>query len=214
MANGIPGDFWIRFTSPHPKDFSNELIDVMSKCEKVTDYLNLPIQSGDNKILKKMNRSYTVEEYRKLVGKIRKKIPNITLSTDVIVGFPGENNKNFENTVKLLKEIKFDMAYISQYSSRPGILIKMQDNIPKKEKGERKRILTEILKQTALEKNKRYIGKEIRILPFGWKKGYLLGKSFHYKTVKVKGLKKVPGKFIKVKIIDALPWGLLGKKVV
>jgi len=211
MANGIPGDFWIRFTSPHPKDFSNELIEVMNKCEKVTDYLNLPMQSGDNKILKKMNRSYTVEKYRKLVEKIRKKIPNITLSTDVIVGFSGENNKNFENTVKLFKEIKFDMAYISQYSPRPGISIKMQDNIPKKEKEKREKILTKILKQTALEKNKRHIGKEIRMLPSNWKKGYLLGKSFNYKTVKIKGSKKHLGKFLKVKIIKAGEWGLFGK---
>ena len=114
MINKIQGKFWIRFMSPHPKDFSDELIKVMSESEKITPYLNLPIQSGDNQILKKMNRPYTIDNYKKLVKKIRKKIPRITLSTDVIVGFPGETKKQFENTAKLFKEIKFDMAYISQ----------------------------------------------------------------------------------------------------
>jgi tRNA-2-methylthio-N6-dimethylallyladenosine synthase len=88
LVNDIPGDFWIRFTSSHPKDFSDELIEVMVECKKVTPYLNLPVQSGDNEILRKMNRNYTVEEYKNLVKKIREKIPDITLSTDIIVGFP------------------------------------------------------------------------------------------------------------------------------
>ena len=215
MVNDIPGDFWIRFTSSHPKDFSDELIKTMAECKKVTPYLNLPVQSGNDKILRKMNRNYTVQKYKNLVKKIRKKIPDIALSTDIIVGFPGEIKKQFENTAKLLREIKFDMAYIAQYSLRPGTTaIKMKDNVPQKEKKKREQILTEILKKTALEKNKKYIGKTVKILPVGWEKGFLFGKSFHYKTIKAKGLKRMLGQFIKVKIIDATPWGLLGKQIV
>jgi len=215
MVNDVPGKFWIRFTSSHPKDLSDELIKTMAESEKITPYLNLPIQSGDDKILKKMNRDYTVQKYRNLIKKIRKKIPDIALSTDIIVGFPGETKEQFKNTAKLLREIKFDMVYIAQYSSRPGTAAtKMEDNVPQKEKKRREKVLTEILKKTALGKNKKYIGKIVKILPLKWKKEFLFGKSFHYKSVKMKGSKKVLGKFIKVKIIDALPWGLLGKQVV
>ena len=148
MVNNIPGDFWIRFTSSHPKDFSEELIETMAKSKKVAQYLNLPVQSGDNQILKKMNRNYKVADYKKLVGKIRKKMPNINLSTDVIVGFPGETKKQFENTAKLFKEIKYDIAYISKYSSRPGTAAtKLKDNVSLKEKKRREKILREILSQ-------------------------------------------------------------------
>ncbi len=212
MVNDIPGDFWIRFTSSHPNYFSDELIKTIGECEKVTPYLNLPVQSGDNKILKKMNRPYTVARYKKLVKRIRKEIPGIALSTDIIVGFPGETKKQFENTKKLFKEIKYDMAYIAQYSPRQGTAaLKLEDNVSQKEKNRREKVLTKILEKTALENNKKYIGKIINILPTKHKNGFLTGKSFHYKTVKLKGKKDLIGKFIKVKIIDALPWGLKGK---
>ncbi len=233
--NKIPGKFWIRFTSSHPKpstraklgtgpvpyrnevsgtgDFSwDELIKAMGDCEKVTEYLNLPVQAGDNKILKQMNRHYTVAQYKKLVEKIRKKIPDIFLSTDVIVGFPGETKEQFENTVKLFKEIKFDMAYINKFSPRTGTkTAKLKDNISPKEKDRRDKVLTEVLKQTALEHNKKYIGKTVEILVDKTKIGFLFGKTRTYKTVKVESKKKLLGQFIKVKITDALPWGLKGE---
>jgi len=211
MINNISGDFWIRFTSSNPKDFSDELIDIMAKCKKITPYLNLPVQSGNNDILNKMNRKYTIEKYKKIIRKIRKKIPDIVLSTDIIVGFPGETKKQFNDTAKILKQVKFDMAYISQYSPRPETSAsEMKDNVSKKEKKEREKILNEILKQTALKKNKKYIGKIIKVLPVKWKNGFLLGKSFDYKSVKIKGSKRLLEKFIKVKIINATPWGLKG----
>ena len=147
MVNDIPGDFQIRFTSPNPKNFSNELIEVVANSEKVAKYLNLPVQSGDNEVLKKMNRPYTVEQYKNLVKKIKEKIPNINLSTDVIVGFPGETKKQFENTVKLFREIEFDYAYIAKYSPRPGTAaFQMKDNVPLEEKKRREKILRDILK--------------------------------------------------------------------
>ena len=146
MISSLPGIFTIHFISPHPKDFTNELINIMAGSKKIAKYLNLPVQSGDNKILKKMNRPYTVERYKNLVEKIRKEMPDINLSTDVIVGFPGETIKQFENTVKLFKELKFNMAYVSKFSPRPGTpAAKLKDDIPYREKQRRWKILNDII---------------------------------------------------------------------
>jgi len=219
MINDIPGDFWIRFTSPHPKDFSDELIDAMAECEKFGQYLNLPVQAGDDQILKKMNRGYTVGQYEKLVKKIRAKIPDIALSTDVIVGFPGETKKQFENTEKLFRKIKYDMAYINKYSPRAGTAAeKMKDNVLPKEKIKRAKVLTEILKQTALESNKKYIGKTVEVIVTERKtlnmKHFFVGKTRTNKTavfhVPCSMFHDLVGKFVKVKITDAIPWGLRG----
>jgi len=235
MINDIPGNFWIRFTSSHPKpstrvelgagpvphrnkvsgagDFSwDELIETMVNCEKVTEYLNLPVQSGDDDILERMNRPYTIKQYKILVKRIKKNIPNICLSTDVIVGFPGEKESQFQNTVKLFKEIEYDMAYISQYSSRTGTKAnKFEDDVSHKEKERRWKILSDILRKTALAKNKKYTGKNIEVLPDSYKNGFLIGKSGSYKTVRFKGPKNLIGKFVKVRITEALPWGLKGE---
>jgi tRNA-2-methylthio-N6-dimethylallyladenosine synthase len=219
MVNDIPENFWIRFTSPNPKNFSDELIETMAKYQKITPYLNLPVQSGDNKILKKMNRPYTVEQYKNLVKKIRaafKKYRNelekeVSISTDVIIGFPEETKKQFQNTVKLFKEIKFDMAYIAKYSPRPQTAaFLLKDNVLPQEKERRYKILTEVLKETALEKNKKYIGKEVEVLVEERKNQFLISKSRHYKTAKFESDKDLIGQFVNVKIIDALPWGLKG----
>ena len=147
MINDIPGEFKFFFMSPNPKNFSDELINTLAGCKKFSRYLNLPVQSGDDAILKKMKRNYTVGQYRDLVVKIRKKMPDINLSTDVIVGFPGETVKQFENTAKLFKKIKFDIAYVSQYSPRAGtVSFQMKDDISREEKKRRKEILTKLTK--------------------------------------------------------------------
>jgi len=222
MVNETPGNFWIRFTSSNPKNFTNDLIETMARFEKITPYLNLPVQSGDNEILKKMNRPYTIKQYKELVRKIKAKIPEICLSTDVIIGFPGETEKQFQNTVEAFEEIKFDMVYIAQYSPRAQTAaFKLKDNVSHKEKERRDKILTEILKQTALEKNKNYIGKEVEALVMEHKthnlKHYFIGKTLHYKTIKlqVSGYKPqgLIGKFVKAKILDATPFGLKGKLI-
>lgn len=147
MVNEVPSSFSIRFMSPHPKNFSDELIEAMAKSKKVAKFLNLPLQSGDNQILKKMNRPYTAKQYQDLVKKIRQRMPEINLSTDVIVGFPGETKKQFENTAKLFKEMKFNIAYISKYSPRSGTTAcQMKDNVPLPEKKRREKVLRNLLK--------------------------------------------------------------------
>ena len=145
-ATDIPGKFQIRFMSPNPKNFTDGLIDFMASSEKIAKFLNLPVQSGDDKILKAMNRPYTAQQFKKLVKRIRKKIPGINLTTDVIVGFPGETKAQFENTAKLFRELKFNLAYISKYSVRTGTAAsKMKDNVSLEEKKRREKILRKII---------------------------------------------------------------------
>jgi len=210
--NSLKGNFWIRFTSPNPKDFSLKLIKTISKCEKLTPYLNLPLQSGDNKILKKMNRNYTRENYLKLVRTIKKQIPDISLSTDIIVGFPTETEQAFQNTKKVMEKVKFDMAYVSQYSERHGTAAcLLKNDVPKKEKQRRESVLTKALEKTAKQNNKRFLNKIVKVLPMEYKKGFLFGKSLHYKTVKFKGGKELIGKFCNVKITKTDSFGLKGE---
>lgn len=146
-VDNVPGDFRFSFTSPHPKNFSKELIGTLAQCRKYSRFLNLPVQSGDNEVLKKMRRNYTARQYKNLVEKIREKMPDINLSTDAIVGFPGETKKQFENTVKLFKEINFDIAYVAKYSPRPGTCAaQMKDDIALEEKKRREKTLIRLTK--------------------------------------------------------------------
>lgn len=146
IINALPGNFRLSFLTSHPKDISDELIETMARCDKLTKELHLPIQSGDNTILRKMNRHYTTVQYKSLIKKIRKAIPGIKISTDIIVGFPGETKKQFQNSVKLAKEVKFNKAYIAKYSPRPGTAAaKLKDDIPQKEKKRRWRILDTLI---------------------------------------------------------------------
>lgn len=213
----IPGDFWVSFTSSHPKDFTDELIQVVKSCEKVSKYISLPIQSGDDEILKKMNRSYTVKQFTDLIKKIRKEIPDVCISTDIIVGFPGEIRKQFNNTKKIYKKLGFDMGYISKYSPRPQTTAsKMKDNVSKKEKQKRWEELTKILEKNALKHNKKYVGQTFNVLIQETKKESLIGKTKFYKTVKIpckKDCKKKIGTIQKVIITKTLAWGLKGKEV-
>jgi tRNA-2-methylthio-N6-dimethylallyladenosine synthase len=213
MVNKISGNFWIRFTSSHPKDFSDELIMAMATCEKIKPYLNLPIQSGDDKILKAMNRHYTVESYKNKIKKLRDRVPDVALSTDIIVGFPGETKTQFNNTVKLFKDIKYDLCYISKYSSRAGTAAaKLKDNISTEEKKRREKVLTDVLKQTALEKNKKLIGTETIVLINEPKNDFWLGKDQHYRTIKVYPKNSASrikiGQFVKAKITAVTPFTL------
>lgn len=148
MIEKIPGDFQIKFLTSHPKDMSDELIEVIAAGEKIAQEIHLPVQSGDNQILKKMNRGYAVAEYKKLIGKIRKKIPQAEISTDIIVGFPGETEKQFQNTVKLCQKIKFSQIYAAAYSPRQGALAaKLSDDVSGQEKKKRKRIILKMIRR-------------------------------------------------------------------
>ena len=214
MVNNIPGNFWIRFTSSHPKDFSDDLIMAMATLKKVTPYLNLPVQSGDDKVLKTMNRHYTAKDYKNKLKKLREKIPNIAISTDIIVGFPGETKKEFLNTAKLFHDVKYDMAYINKYSSRSGTAAaKLKDNVSQKEKKNREKILTEILKETALYHNKKLLGKETTVLINENRGDNYYGKDQYYKTIVLKSNKNILGKLVKVKITEVHPFTLKAEMI-
>ena len=209
---------WIRFTSPHPKNFSDELIEVIASGKNITNYINLPMQSGDNEILKRMNRGYTIEEYKDLVKKIRKKIPTIALSTDLILGFSGETEKSFQNTVKAVQKIEFDMIYINQYSVRKGTVAeKFEDNVTKKEKKARWEIINQELTKISYKKNQKYLNEIVEVLIDSSYKGEYLGKTRDYKSVKIRNDQKCPksliGNFVKVKIIEVQSFGLKGRLI-
>jgi len=218
--NNIQGNFWIRFTSSHPKDLTSEMIETMAKCEKITPYFNLPIQSGNNQILKAMNRPYSVKRYKELVEETRQAFKKyrkglekeIAISTDAIVGFPNETKKQFENTKKTFKEIEFAFGYISRYSPRPGTTaVKLKDNVSSMEKKKRKNELEKIIEKTALEFNKKFLNKEVEILILEKKKDFFIGKTRHYQTVKISSEYDILGKFRKENINKIKPYGLDGK---
>ena len=217
MINRIEGDFWIRFATSHPKDMSDELIKVIAKNEKMCKHVHLPVQSGDDEILRRMNRKYTSVHYLGLIEKIRKNIPGVSITTDTIVGFPGETKAQFNNTAKLYKKVKYDMAYIAQFSPRFGTAAaSLKDDVSKIEKKRREGELMEILRKTALENNKKYIGKEVQVLIWGKnKKGELSGYTGTNKMVKLKiknqKLKIGEGGFVKVKITEVEDFGLRGE---
>ncbi len=220
--NELKGDFWIYFTSSHPKDLDDQLIETMARSFKLAPYLNLPVQSGDNTILKKMNRPYNVSLYQSKIKKLRQAFnkyrlneeKRIALSTDLIVGFPGETKSRFQRTVQLMEIIEFDMAYISRYSPRPLTRAwAMPETVDSKEKKEREIVLNEVLKKTAKKANDFYLGLTLPVLieKTDSKKGWLLGKTRSYKTIKVKGKKSFIGQIVWVEVEKALSWGLGGK---
>jgi len=220
-VNNIPGNFWIRFTSTHPKDLTDEMIETFAQSEKVTPYFNLPIQSGDDEMLKAMNRPYTVKKYETLIKKSRNAFKKyregieeeLALSTDIIVGFPGETKKHFENTVKTFKKINVAFAYISLYSPRPQTTaFELKDDISHAEKKQREKKLLEIIEKSSLEFNKKFINKIVDVLILKKKKDFYLGKTRHYQTIRFasnSGCKV--GEFIKAKVTKATPYGLEGK---
>jgi len=221
--DALPGNFWLNFLTSHPKDMSDKLIKTIAQSKKITPYIHLPIQSGDNEILKKMNRRYKVEDYKILIKKIksafkkyRPSFPPPAITTDIIVGFPGETKKQFDNTAKLCQQIGFDMIYFAQYSPRPGTRASyFKDNILPCEKKRRAQIINNILQKTALKNNKKYIGKKVEVLIEEAKNGFLVGKTATGKTVYIKDCEKNKkiGHWIKTKIENATSWGLKGKKL-
>ncbi|MFH0840654.1 MAG: tRNA (N6-isopentenyl adenosine(37)-C2)-methylthiotransferase MiaB [bacterium] len=216
MTDQVPGDFWLRFSTSHPKDLSDDLIKVIKNGEKICHHLHMAVQAGDNEILKAMNRKYTVEHYLSLIEKIKQAIPDIALTTDIIVGFPGETREQFANTKKLMETVGYDMAYTAQYSPRYGtVSAKMEDNVPNEEKKIRERELMNIIRKTSLENNKKYLNKEVRVLVEGRKKdGQWYGKESHFKTVKFtsKVEQDLVGEFVNVLINRVEDLGLYGEQ--
>lgn len=212
MIDNIDGEYWLSFATSHPKDMSDQLIKAMEEGKHIIPYFHLPVQSGNNDILKKMNRRYTIGHYKNLIKKVKKAINGVSISTDVIVGFPTETKKQFNDSVKLFKEVKFDMAYISQYSVRANTAAaKLEDNISHQEKKSRDKILTRVLAKTALENNKKLLGKHVEVLVDEYKNGFCFGKTSQFKNIKFKSDNDLVGQIVAVKVVDCYAWGLTGE---
>lgn len=212
--NKIEGIERIRFMTSHPKDLSDELIYAMRDCDKVCKHLHLPVQSGSDKILKNMNRKYTKENYLELVKKIKTEIPNIALTTDIIVGFPGETEEDFEETLDLVKKVRYDSAYTFLYSKREGtIAAKQEEQVPEDIKHKRFQRLLDTLYPISYEINSSYIGQTVKVLVEDISKNdetVLSGRTDSSKLVHFKGNKELIGTFVDVKITNVKTFTLEG----
>ena len=213
--NKIEGIERIRFVSPHPKDFTDDVIEQISKCDKVCKLVHLPLQSGNTKVLKEMNRKYTKEQYLNLVTKMKEKIPNLTLSTDIIVGFPGETDEEFEDTLDVVKKVKFEQVYMFIYSRRVGTPgDKMENQVPDEIKHKRFNRLKELVEGQIEENNKKYVGTIQKVLVEGKSKNnkeLLTGRTDSNKVVIFEGDKNLIGQMVDLKIISEHMWYLKGE---
>jgi tRNA-2-methylthio-N6-dimethylallyladenosine synthase len=214
-GNKTPKKFWLYFTSPHPRDMTDEVIEVISQYDCLAKQIHLPIQSGDDEVLIRMNRKHNVEQYRHIVNTIRRLIPQATLFTDIIVGFTGETEAQLENTRKAIEEFKYNMAYIAQYSPRPGAASsRWEDDIPKEEKKRRYHLLTDELMKHSLAYNKTLIGKTVTVLVRGKdrKAGYLSALTEGKIIVRfASDDESLIGNYVQVKIQSAAPFSTEGQ---
>ena len=217
MLNDVDGLERIRFMTSNPKDLSDELIEAFAVCDKLCRNLHLPIQSGSNRVLKRMNRKYTREDYLKLIEKLRKTVPNITLSTDIIVGFPGETNEDFEETLSIVKEVEYDSAFTFIYSIRKGTPAeKFEDQIEESEKHRRFDLLVSAVNEISEKKNKAYQDRVEKVLVDGVSKNdksTLTGRTDGFKLVNFAGKKELIGSIVDVKITDAKTFSLFGEVI-
>ncbi len=215
--NKIDGIERIRFVSPHPKDFTDDVIDAISKCDKVCKLVHLPLQSGNTKVLKEMNRKYTKKQYLNLVDKMKAKIPNLTLSTDIIVGFPGETDEEFEDTLDVVRKVKFEQVYMFIYSRRVGTPgDRMENQIPEEIKHKRFDKLKELVESQIEENNQKYVGTIQKVLVEGESKNnqeLLTGRTDSNKVVIFEGDKSLIGQIINLKIVSEHMWYLKGEVV-
>ncbi len=214
-VNKIEGIEKIRFISPHPKDFTDDVIDAIADCEKVSKLVHLPLQSGSTNVLKLMNRKYTKEQYLNLVEKMKEKIPNVKFSTDIIVGFAGETEEDFEDTLDVVRKVNFEQIFMFIYSRRVGTPgDKMENQIPEEIKHKRFDRLKKLYEDGIEENNKKYIGTEQTILVEGYSKNnekMLTGRTDSNKVVVFEGDSNLIGNMIKVKIISEHMWYLKGE---
>jgi tRNA-2-methylthio-N6-dimethylallyladenosine synthase len=203
----------MRFLTNHPKDISLKLIEAMASLNKVCEHLELPVQSGDNDILKAMRREYTVERYRELVHTIRRKVPQISLSTDIIAGFPGETEEQFEHSLSLVQELRFDVIHVAAYSPRPGTIAwrEYQDDIPAEVKKERLNKIEEVQTAIANEINSQLQDKEVEVLVEGRKGGKWFGRTRGNKLVFFEDAGDWLGQLARIQIEKTSPWSLRGQ---
>ena len=215
--NEIPGDYWLRFMSSQPKDATNKLFDTMAKCEHVAKQLHLPVQSGCNRVLKAMNRPYTREKYEEMIAYARSVMPGLVLTSDVIIGFPGETEEEAMQTVDLVEKTQFDALFTFIFSPRPGTpAAKMDDPVPREEKQVWFERLVDAQNAISAEKHAAYIGRTVRVLVDGESDDAdfpLAARTEGNRLVRMKGGKALIGTFAGAKITDSNTWALYGEAV-
>ena len=213
----IEGLLRIRYTSPHPADMSDRVISAMAECAKVCPQVHLPIQSGSDRVLEAMQRTYTLAGYRDVVARLRAAIPDLGLSTDVIVGFPGETAEDFERTIEVMREMRYDSAFLFKYSARPDTRAwKTPETVDEPEKGRRLARLIDLQQQISAERNDRWIGRETEVLVESVARrapDQLYGKNPQFKTVVFASDGSAPGTLRRVRIVAATSLTLIGHAV-
>lgn len=205
----------IRFMTSHPKDLSDKLIQAYRDCEKLCDYIHLPVQSGSSRILKKMNRKYTKDDYLRLVEKLKAAVPHIAISTDIITGFPGETEEDFEETLDLVRRVEYDSAFTFLYSIRKGTpAAEYEDQIPEEIKHERFNRLVELVNEISARKNAAYVGKTVKVLVDGPSKNNsaaLGGRTEGFKLINFEGPQDLIGKLVDVEVTAGKTFSLEGR---
>lgn len=215
MVNDIDGLERIRFLTSHPNYMSDDLIKAVANLPKVMPHIELPIQAGDDEVLKAMRRGYTNAQYRDIIAHIRDLMPEVSIGTDIIVGFPGESEAAFEETYKLLADLKMDVAHLARYSPRPGTYSErlLEDDVPEEEKMRHFRALEKLQKQIVGDINKRFLNQRVPVLFEGRAKGKWRGRSPHNRLVFVESTENLLGQVRDVHIEWTGPWSLLGSLV-
>lgn len=203
----------VRFTSPHPQDMSDQLIEAMRRLKTQMPYLHLPVQSGDDRTLKRMNRTYTTDRYREIIKKLRAQIPDISITTDIIVGFCGETEDEFETTYKFFEEMGFEHGYLAQYSERAGTTAAkfIKDDIPDETKAQRWHKLNNLLKKQAKKNLERFHGRIVNVLVENQNERVCTGRDEHFKTVQFNSGRNLLGKIVPVKVTGSQQWLLEGE---
>jgi tRNA-2-methylthio-N6-dimethylallyladenosine synthase len=216
-TDAVEGLLRIRFTSPHPSDMSDRVIAAIAECAKVCPQVHLPLQSGSDRVLQAMDRTYTLESYLEIVVKLRAAIPGLALSTDIIVGFTGETDEDFEQTVKVMSEVRFDSAFLFKYSARPDTKAwRWEETVSEELKGERLERLIALQQAISSEINDRWLGRTAEVLvegPARRNSEQLFGKSAHFKSVVFPDDGTPQGTLRRVRIVAATPLTLLGEPV-
>lgn len=213
--NPVDGLDRIRFLTSHPKDMSDELIEAMARLEKVCGHVSLPVQAGDDGILEAMGRGYTAGKYVRLVERIREAVPHVALSTDVIVGFPGESGEQFGKTYELLRELRFDTVHVACYSPRAGTIAyrRLADDVPDAEKVRRRKKVEELQEGIATDINGKLMGQTVEVLVEGRKKGRWWGRTRTDKLVFFEDSADCKGQLVDIEITHTSPWSLQGELV-
>ena len=212
----VEGLYRIRFLTSHPAHMSERIINAVAELPKVCEHIELPVQAGDDQVLRRMGRGYTAAEFRDLVHRIRQTIPGVSIATDVIVGFPGESEAQFQHTLDLLEELRFDVVHVAAYSPRPGTpAARLPDDVPPEEKERRRRAVEKLQERIAGEINARLLGQTVEVLVEGRRKGRWKGRTRTNKLVFFEGCRRddYMGKLVQVHITWTGPWSLIGEVV-